>query len=128
MYKTRDGFGFDGRFILLPIRMEPLSVALVNTACEDLSLDSSAANLSSSSAETSPDIGAASVAATADQHDRGIPFAAASCTGTTTPSARGGSDGGYTEVSATGTAQAGEPPQSPKEMAKEPRFVTNLPT
>ena len=77
-------------------------MSVTNTSSEDVSLDSSTANLSVSSVENSPDIGAsAAIQSGAGQSATPI------------------HDEGCTEVSDSGTAQAGDLPQSPKEMANE---------
>ena len=91
--------------------MEKSSVA--NASSEDLSLQSSASNLSSASlaaAESSPDVEASA----AVQPGRMLPAGSSQSSML---------DGGYTEVSDSGTAQAGDLPQSPQETAKE-RFVS----
>ena len=92
--------------------MEKSSVA--NNSGEDLSLDSTAPNLSSASlatAENTPVLETSAVVLPAQ--GRMLPA------GSNQSSML---DGGYTEVSDSGTAQAGDLPQSPQETAKE-RFV-----
>ena len=86
--------------------MENSSTHTANTSSDSLSLDSSAANLSSASsaaAESSSDVGAV-------QPGRMIPAGS-----NLYPML----DEGYTEVSDSGAAQAGDLPQSPKETANE---------
>lgn len=113
--------------------MEPSNVSLCSTSSEAMS--SSTIEISSSSsggdiaaAAAAIPVGTTIAATTPVQHRLSVPPAVVSFqTGTSrcaTPQpVRGGSDGpGYTEVSASGTAQAGDLPQSPKEAAKE-RFV-----
>lgn len=77
----------------------------VSTSSDELSMDSSAANMSSSSAESGISEGSSAGCMTP------------ACTG---PSVCGGSDSSYTGVSSsTSTTQVENSPQSPGDVAKE---------